>query len=173
VTSLTWLLLEPRSPHSRKPALSMIPELRLRQTPELRRFLILRTSLVPTYPKTNSKSTNRSLIRLSFSRIIRRSARCMWFIRISSRMHSEGDSRIYLRIRQIRRFEGIRFLPNSPTLAPRGSGLTPTIRFHENSWILVKKTSPSERRSGHVSSGKFATFRETIPLTPINRELTP
>jgi hypothetical protein len=35
--------------------------------------------------------------------------------------------------RQIRRFEGVRFLPNSPTLAPRGSGLTPTIRFPENS----------------------------------------
>jgi hypothetical protein len=30
--------------------------------------------------------------------------------------HLEGDSRIYSRIRQIRRFEGVRFLPNSPTL---------------------------------------------------------
>jgi hypothetical protein len=34
VTSLTWLLLEPQSPHSRKPALSVIPELRLRQIPD-------------------------------------------------------------------------------------------------------------------------------------------
>jgi hypothetical protein len=34
--------------------------------------------------------------------------------------------------RQTRRFEGHRFLLNSPTLAPRGSGLTPPIRFHEN-----------------------------------------
>jgi hypothetical protein len=34
--------------------------------------------------------------------------------------------------RQTRRFEGDRFFLNSPTLAPRGSGLTPTIRFHEN-----------------------------------------
>jgi hypothetical protein len=41
--------------------------------------------------------------------------------------HPEGDSRIQL----IRCFEGVRFLPNSPTLAPRGSRLTPTIRFHE------------------------------------------
>jgi hypothetical protein len=94
VKSLTWLLLEPRSPHSRKPALSVIPELRLRQIPELRRFLILRTSPVPTYPKTNSKSTNRSLIRLSFSRIIRRSARCMWFIRISSRMSRSCETEL-------------------------------------------------------------------------------
>jgi hypothetical protein len=30
-----------------------------------------------------------------------------------------------------RSFEGERFLPNSPTLAPRGSRLTPTVRFHE------------------------------------------
>jgi hypothetical protein len=29
--------------------------------------------------------------------------------------HPEGDSRIYSRIRQIQRFEGVRFLPNSPT----------------------------------------------------------
>jgi hypothetical protein len=39
----------------------------------------------------------------------------------------------YLRIWQLRRFEGGRFLPNSPTLAPRGRGLTRTIRFHEKS----------------------------------------
>jgi hypothetical protein len=34
--------------------------------------------------------------------------------------------------RQTRCFEGDRFFLNSPTLAPRESGLTPTIRFHEN-----------------------------------------
>jgi hypothetical protein len=45
--------------------------------------------------------------------------------------HPEANSWVYSRIRQIRRFEGERFFPNSPTLAPRGSGLTPTIRFHE------------------------------------------
>jgi hypothetical protein len=33
---------------------------------------------------------------------------------------------------QTRCFEGDRFFLNSPTLAPRGSGLTATIRFHEN-----------------------------------------
>jgi hypothetical protein len=36
------------------------------------------------------------------------------------------------RIRQLQRFEGVRFLSNSPTLTPRVSGLTSTIRFHEN-----------------------------------------
>jgi hypothetical protein len=35
--------------------------------------------------------------------------------------------------RQTLCFEGVRFLRNFPTLAPRGSGLTPTIWFHENS----------------------------------------
>jgi hypothetical protein len=34
--------------------------------------------------------------------------------------------------RQTRCFEGDRFFLNSLTLAPRGSGLTPLIRFHEN-----------------------------------------
>jgi hypothetical protein len=32
--------------------------------------------------------------------------------------HPEGDSWNYSQIRQIRRFEGVRFLPNSPTLGP-------------------------------------------------------
>jgi hypothetical protein len=44
--------------------------------------------------------------------------------------------------RQTRCFEGDRFFLNSPTLAHRGSGLTPTIRFHENLWISVKKRHP-------------------------------
>jgi hypothetical protein len=80
------------------------------------------------------------LIRLLFSCIIRRSAKCVIFIWMSSWMfplprnsifHVENNSRHFSRIWQIRRFEGERFLPNSPTLAPRGSGLTLTIRFHE------------------------------------------
>jgi hypothetical protein len=48
--------------------------------------------------------------------------------------HPKAHSWIYSRIRQLWRFEGERFLPNSsPTLAPRGSGLTPTICFHDKS----------------------------------------
>jgi hypothetical protein len=43
--------------------------------------------------------------------------------------------------RQTRRFVGVSFFLNSPTLAPRGSGLTPTIRFRENFWILVKNVT--------------------------------
>jgi hypothetical protein len=79
--------------------------------------------------------------------------------------------------RQTRRFKGGSFFLNSPTLAPRGSGLTPTIRFYENLWILVKKTSPLECRSGHASSGNLATVEsrrvlETATLSPINRELS-
>jgi hypothetical protein len=48
--------------------------------------------------------------------------------------------------RQTRRFEGDRFFLNSPTLALRGSGLTPTNRFHENLWISVKKRHPRNVR---------------------------
>jgi hypothetical protein len=56
-------------------------------------------------------------------------------------------------------FRGWRVFLNSPTLAPRGSGLTPTIRFHESFGNLVKKTSPSERRRGHASPGNPRTVR--------------
>jgi hypothetical protein len=45
--------------------------------------------------------------------------------------HSEVNSRIFSRIRQIRCFEGVRFLPNSPTQTPRGSVLTPMIQLHK------------------------------------------
>jgi hypothetical protein len=41
---------------------------------------------------------------------------------------------LFHEFRQTRQFEGDRFFLNSPTLAPRGSGLTLTIRFHENFW---------------------------------------
>jgi hypothetical protein len=52
--------------------------------------------------------------------------------------------------------------PQSPTLAPRGSGLTPTIRFHENLRISVKnvtlETSEWTRvirksRNGRIKAG--------------------
>jgi hypothetical protein len=39
-------------------------------------------------------------------------------------------------------FRGWRVFLNSPTVAPRGSGLTPTIRFHEYFGNLVKKRHP-------------------------------
>jgi hypothetical protein len=42
---------------------------------------------------------------------------------------------------QTRHFEGDRFFLNSPTLASRGSGLTPTIRFHEKLWNSVKNVT--------------------------------
>jgi hypothetical protein len=79
-------------------------------------------------------------IRLLFSCIIRRSAKCVVFIRMSSWMlplsrnnifHVEDNLWHFSRIRQIWRFKDERFLPNSPTLDTWGSGLTPTIRFPE------------------------------------------
>jgi hypothetical protein len=74
----------PRSSYSLKSPLTVIPELRLHQIPELRRFLIPWTSPISNHPEMDSRFANRSLIRLLFSCIIRRSAECMRFIRISS-----------------------------------------------------------------------------------------
>jgi hypothetical protein len=63
------------------------------------------------------------LIRLLFLLIIRRSAKCVIFIWMSSWMfplprnsifHVEDNSRHFSQIRQIRRFESERFLLNSP-----------------------------------------------------------
>jgi hypothetical protein len=77
--------------------------------------------------------------------------------------------------RQTRRFEGVRFFPNSPTLAPWGSGLTPTIRFHENSRIPVKNVTLGSSewtrvlrifRNGHIEAVSW-----NYPLAHINREL--
>jgi threonyl-tRNA synthetase len=78
--------------------------------------------------------------------------------------------------RQTRRFEGNSFFLNCPTLAPRGSGLTATIRFHENHWISVKNvtlwTSEWTRvlrkpRNGRIEAGSW-----NCPLAPINWELS-
>jgi hypothetical protein len=80
---------------------------------------------------------------------------------------SECDLRIYPRIWQIRRFEGVRFLPNSSTLAPREVGWLRRSDSTNKSRILVK-TSPSERRSGHAPPWKIATIisRRFIKLPP-------
>jgi hypothetical protein len=74
---------------------------------------------------------------------------------------------LFHEIQQTHCFEGVRFFLNSPTLAPWGSGLTPTIRFHENFRILVK-TTPLERRSGHASSRSFTTVesRKILRFAP-------
>jgi hypothetical protein len=73
-------------------------------------------------------------------------------------------------------FRGWRVFLNSPTLAPRGSGLTPTIRFHEHFGNLVKnvtlRTSEWTRvtqkpRNSLIEAG----FAELPPLAPINRRL--
>jgi hypothetical protein len=52
--------------------------------------------------------------------------------------------------RQTRRFEGDGFFLNSPTLAPRGSGLTPTIRFHEKLWSSVENVTLKTSEWTHV-----------------------
>jgi hypothetical protein len=48
-------------------------------------------------------------------------------------------------------FRGWRVLLNSPTLAPRGSGLTPTIRLHESFGNLVKNVTLGTSEGTHVA----------------------
>jgi hypothetical protein len=69
--------------------------------------------------------------------------------------------------------EGERFLPNSPTLVPRGSGLTLTIRFHENSRNSIKNvtlgTSEWTRVSLKTRNGHIKAVPRGYPFVPINR----
>jgi hypothetical protein len=50
-------------------------------------------------------------------------------------------------------FRGWRVFLNSPTLAPRGSGLTPTIRFHEPFGNLVKNVTLGTSEGTRVARG--------------------
>jgi hypothetical protein len=73
-------------------------------------------------------------------------------------------------------FRGWRVFLNSPTLAPRGSGLTLTIRFHDYFGNLVKKRHPRNvvgdtRRPGTLQRSDRGRFRGTTPHVPINRRL--
>jgi hypothetical protein len=80
---LTCLLPDPRSFYSWKSPLTVVPKLRLHQIPELRIFLILWTLPVSNHLEMDSRFAHRILIRPLFSRIIRRSGKCMRFIRVS------------------------------------------------------------------------------------------
>jgi hypothetical protein len=63
-------------------------------------------------------------------------------------------------------FRGWQVFLNSPTLAPRGSGLTPTIRFHKNLRISVKNVTlgTSEgTRSGNLATVESRRVRGTAP----------
>jgi hypothetical protein len=60
---------------------------------------------------------------------------------------------------------------NSPTLAPRGSGLTPTIRFHEHFRISLKKCHPRNvggdtRHPGTSQRSNRGMFAE-LPPSPL------
>jgi hypothetical protein len=48
-------------------------------------------------------------------------------------------------------FQGWRVFLNSPTLASQGSGLTPTIRFHESFRNLVKNVTLGTSEGTHVA----------------------
>jgi hypothetical protein len=70
-------------------------------------------------------------------------------------------------------FRGWRVFLNSPTLAPRGSGLTPTIRFHEYQKFSKKRhprnVGGDTRRLETLQRSDRGRFRGTTPLAPINR----
>jgi hypothetical protein len=65
---------------------------------------------------------------------------------------------------------------NSPTLAPQGSGSTPTIRFHDNLRISVKNvtlgTSEGTRVTRKPRNGRIEARSRNYPLAPINRGLS-
>jgi hypothetical protein len=80
----------------------MIPDLRRFTIPDLRRFTIIL--------KRTTDSREEAIFGCHFRTLLKNLFHEFW---------------------QTRRFEGVRILTNSPTLAPRGSGLTPTIYFHK------------------------------------------
>jgi hypothetical protein len=72
-------------------------------------------------------------------------------------------------------FRGCKDFTKFPNTSPSGKRVDSDDPFPRQLLNLDKKTSPSERRSGHASLGKLATvestrFLETTPLTPINSE---
>jgi hypothetical protein len=70
VTSLTRLLPDLWSSYSWRSPLYVIPELRLHQIPELRRFLIPWTSAVSNYPEMDIRFVDRNLIQLLFRALL-------------------------------------------------------------------------------------------------------
>jgi hypothetical protein len=68
-------------------------------------------------------------------------------------------------------FRGWRVFLNSPTLAPRGRGLTPTIRFHEHFTNLVKnvtlRTSEGTRVTRKPCNGLIEAGFVELPPSPL------
>jgi hypothetical protein len=127
-----------------------IPDLRRFMTPDLRRFMIpnLRRFTIPDlrrfmtpyihrfdHPATDSRFTRNSQIQLLFSHII-------WKL-ISWNPANPT-------------FRGCKVFPEFPNTSLSGKRVDSDDPIPRNFWILVK-TSPSGRRSGHTSSGNFAT----------------
>jgi hypothetical protein len=78
---------------------------------------------------------------------------------------------IFHEFHEPRRFEGRQVFLNSPTLAPQGRGLTPTIRFHERFRISVKKRHPRNvggdtRHSETSQRSNRGVFAE-LPPSPL------
>jgi hypothetical protein len=121
----------------------MIPDLRRFTTPDLCRFMTpdLRRFMIPDLRRFTTRSSQvhdsrrfTDSITLQWTVDSREIASFSYYFRILF-------ENLFHEIRQTQRFEGVWFFLNSPTLAPRGSGLTPTIRFHENFRILVKNVT--------------------------------
>jgi hypothetical protein len=140
-----WLgFLEPLKFHSRRSSLIKTPELRI---PEIHGSITSWISPDSSHPETNNRIAKKAKFsnyfmkysKISDSREIQQDIFCEhilvmnlefpFFRHTHECFHVFGNSDGY---------EGDRFLPNSLTLAPLGSGLTPTIRFHENSRNSVK-----------------------------------
>jgi hypothetical protein len=119
------------------------PKVRKIMTSRIRQILVARSSQVHDFlnspdssrPEIGKRPVILMPIRQFISCLVSGSVKLTVAKHLQERFPTTKDlvthSRRYSRIRQLWRFEGERFLPNSPTLAPRGRGLTPTIHFHE------------------------------------------
>jgi hypothetical protein len=134
----------------------------------------------------DSRFARRSQIRLLFSHITWMAEKHLELVKIPSWMFPFHETDVFIpvvihelisRISATPTFRGYKVFSNSPTLAPRGSGFTPTIRFHENSWILIKNVALGMSEWTRVlqisRNGHIETVFLKLPLAPINRELAP
>jgi hypothetical protein len=152
-TSLTWLLTDSWISPFRKSSCAATSELDPQQIPEFRRLPILwfcrfMTSGLHKFATSEPRRFEIPDLRKFVTSELRRfeipDLRKFATSELqNSRSSQVRDSwKLISRISYNSTFRGWQVFLNSPTLAPWGSGLTPTIRFHKNLRISVKKCHP-------------------------------
>jgi hypothetical protein len=143
-----------------------IPDFRMFATPRLHRFKIPENRMfaIPRLRRFKIPE-NRLFVILKLRRF-----------KIPENRECSVPGKHILRIPLNSTFRGWQVFLNSPTLAPRGSGLTPTIRFHENQNFgknVTLRTSEGTRVTRKPHNGLIEASAELPPLAPINRRLPP